>query len=110
MQPQILPFLQPTHLQERKGRGCLYDLLPFVLPAPFTERGSEGGISTDTSVTVERDSRKDQAVVLIFIIMTGGLLVWAGIRHWVVVRCSTVLLPSWNPLFSVRSDVWTLFA
>ena len=32
---------------------------------------------------IERDSRKDQAVVLIFIGATGGLLLWAVVRRWV---------------------------
>lgn len=31
----------------------------------------------------QRDSRKDQAVVYLFIFATGGLLIWAGIRPWV---------------------------
>ncbi|KAN0080572.1 hypothetical protein V8E54_003776 [Elaphomyces granulatus] len=30
----------------------------------------------------QRDSRKDQAVVFIFIIATGGLLVWAALKPW----------------------------
>jgi hypothetical protein len=30
----------------------------------------------------ERDSAKDQAVVFIFILATGGLLVWAAVRGW----------------------------
>ena len=32
---------------------------------------------------VERDSRKDEAVVFIFIFATAGLLIWAAIRPWV---------------------------
>ena len=31
----------------------------------------------------ERDSRKDEAVVFIFIIATVGLLVWAAVKPWV---------------------------
>ncbi|KAL4802882.1 hypothetical protein BDV18DRAFT_145739 [Aspergillus unguis] len=31
----------------------------------------------------QRDSRKDQAIVFIFIIATGGLLLWAVLRPWV---------------------------
>lgn len=31
----------------------------------------------------ERDSRKDEAVVFIFIVATVGLLGWAAIRPWV---------------------------
>ena len=31
----------------------------------------------------ERDSRKDEAVVFIFIFATAGLLIWAAIRPWV---------------------------
>lgn len=48
---------------------------------PICKSAREGDVFT---TCFQRDSRKDQAVVLIFIIMTGGLLVWAGIRHWVV--------------------------
>lgn len=32
---------------------------------------------------IERDSRKDQAVVFIFIIATGGLLAWALCKPWI---------------------------
>lgn len=31
----------------------------------------------------ERDSRKDEAIVFIFIIATGSLLLWAVFRPWV---------------------------
>ncbi|KAL4927913.1 uncharacterized protein BDV17DRAFT_114853 [Aspergillus undulatus] len=31
----------------------------------------------------QRDSRKDEAIVFIFIIATGGLLLWAVFRSWV---------------------------
>lgn len=31
----------------------------------------------------ERDSRKDEAVVFIFIFATSGLLTWAALRPWV---------------------------
>ena len=33
--------------------------------------------------TIERDSRKDEAVVFVFIFATAGLLGWALIRTWV---------------------------
>lgn len=32
---------------------------------------------------IERDSRKDEAVVFIFIAATAGLLGWAAVRPWV---------------------------
>ena len=32
---------------------------------------------------VERDSRKDEAVVFIFIVATAGLLLWAALKPWV---------------------------
>lgn len=32
---------------------------------------------------VERDSRKDEAVVFIFIFATSGLLIWAAMKPWV---------------------------
>ncbi|KGO72278.1 hypothetical protein PITC_050780 [Penicillium italicum] len=35
------------------------------------------------SVTPERDSRKDEAVVFIFILATGGLLAWAACKPWI---------------------------
>lgn len=31
----------------------------------------------------ERDSRKDEAVVFIFIFATAGLLIWAALKPWV---------------------------
>lgn len=31
----------------------------------------------------ERDSRKDEAVVFIFIFATAGLLIWAAVKPWV---------------------------
>ena len=31
----------------------------------------------------ERDSRKDETVVLIFIFATAGLLIWAAVKPWV---------------------------
>ena len=34
-------------------------------------------------VSTERDSRKDEAVVLIFIFATAGLLIWAAVKPWV---------------------------
>lgn len=34
-------------------------------------------------VTIERDSRKDEAVVFIFIFATGGLLAWALLKPWI---------------------------
>ncbi|CAF9933665.1 MAG: hypothetical protein HETSPECPRED_008734 [Heterodermia speciosa] len=35
------------------------------------------------TITPERDSRKDEAVVYIFIVATAGLLSWAAIKPWV---------------------------
>jgi hypothetical protein len=34
-------------------------------------------------VFIERDSRKDEAVVFIFIFATGGLLAWALLKPWI---------------------------
>ena len=34
-------------------------------------------------VCTERDSRKDEAVVYIFIVATAGLLLWAAVKPWV---------------------------
>ena len=31
----------------------------------------------------ERDSRKDEAVVFVFIFATAGLLIWAAVKPWV---------------------------
>ena len=33
--------------------------------------------------SIERDSRKDEAVVFIFIFATAGLLGWAALKPWV---------------------------
>ena len=41
-----------------------------------------GNFMADVEDT-ERDSRKDEAVVFIFIFATAGLLIWAAIRPWV---------------------------
>lgn len=35
------------------------------------------------AILLERDSRKDEAVVFIFIFATGGLLGWAALRPWI---------------------------
>ncbi|OJJ63208.1 hypothetical protein ASPSYDRAFT_41970 [Aspergillus sydowii CBS 593.65] len=44
----------------------------------------KGAKEEDVSTTCfQRDSRKDEAIVLIFIIATGGLLTWAVLRPWV---------------------------
>lgn len=37
----------------------------------------------DSIGCTERDSRKDEAVVFIFIFATAGLLIWAAIKPWV---------------------------
>ena len=39
--------------------------------------------SADSNRYTERDSRKDEAVVFIFIFATVGLLVWAAVKPWV---------------------------
>lgn len=44
--------------------------------------GTGDGISSSDRHT-ERDSRKDEAVVFIFIFATVGLLAWAAIKPWV---------------------------
>jgi hypothetical protein len=41
------------------------------------------GSVTNVVLMIERDSRKDEAVVIIFIVATGGLLAWAVLRPWV---------------------------
>jgi hypothetical protein len=40
-------------------------------------------IANQTSLHIERDSRKDEAVVFIFIFATGGLLTWALLKPWI---------------------------
>lgn len=47
----------------------------------------------------ERDSRKDEAVVYIFIVATAGLLLWAAIKPWVGrwVEVSLVVLCRGSP-------------
>ena len=40
-------------------------------------------IANRTSLHIERDSRKDEAVVFIFIVATGGLLTWALLKPWI---------------------------
>ena len=41
-----------------------------------------GGVRADVC-GVERDSRKDETVVFIFIFATAGLLIWAAVKPWV---------------------------
>lgn len=41
------------------------------------------GWVANTCVYTERDSRKDEAVVFIFIFATAGLLIWAAVKPWV---------------------------
>lgn len=41
------------------------------------------GVWLTLLVCAERDSRKDEAVVFIFIFATAGLLVWAAVKPWV---------------------------
>lgn len=48
----------------------------------------------DKMVSAERDSRKDEAVVFIFIVATVGLLGWAAIRPWVAKWYEVCLPPS----------------
>ena len=40
-------------------------------------------LTDGSDMCIERDSRKDQAVVFIFIFATGGLLLWALVKPWV---------------------------
>ncbi len=52
-------------------------------------RTSEKDMKANVKCTIppggiaERDSRKDQAVVFIFIVATAGLLTWAAVKPWV---------------------------
>ena len=41
------------------------------------------GLGLISVCATERDSRKDEAVVLIFIFATAGLLIWAAVKPWV---------------------------
>lgn len=58
----------------------------------------------DHSFRLERDSTKDQTIVFIFIIATGGLLAWAIFKPWIekwVEVCAALSLdsaPCWNSL------------
>ena len=45
--------------------------------------GERVGIFVADIEGTERDSRKDEAVVFIFIFATAGLLIWAAIKPWV---------------------------
>lgn len=83
----------------------------FVLPRSFAPcfpgrsvRGDssermDGAVQdvADEVADIERDSRKDEAVVFIFIVATVGLLGWAAIRPWVAkwyeVRLTSPRLP-----------------
>lgn len=77
-------------MQRRKRGGCHRDLFscvvspgsPLVLSILQKEE-IDAMKPAGTDEGLERDSRKDQAVVIIFIIATGGLLTWAVVRPWV---------------------------
>ncbi|KAK0342922.1 hypothetical protein LTR02_014160 [Friedmanniomyces endolithicus] len=47
---------------------------------PICQDATEADVFT---TCFQRDSRKDEAVVFIFIFATGGLLAWAAVRPWV---------------------------
>nr|POF13157.1 hypothetical protein CFP56_10305 [Quercus suber] len=46
---------------------------------PICRQAKEDDVFT---TCFQRDSRKDQAVVFLFIFATGGLLIWASVRPW----------------------------
>lgn len=63
----------------------LFEFYDFYLVLTFFEEGLVGPTAKELMKpgVTERDSRKDEAVVFIFIIATAGLLGWAAVKPWV---------------------------
>ena len=75
-----------------------------ILPAmSLWERRRQGFVADD--LIAERDSRKDEAVVFIFIVATVGLLGWAAIRPWVAKWYQVRLQKSANS-HRLCTDIW----
>jgi hypothetical protein len=69
-------------------------------------------LHADLKLSTERDSLKDQFVVLIFIFATAGLLLWALVKpyvqHWLVVGTPLPIalpLPFPTPIFLSEHQV-----
>lgn len=66
----------------------------FVLVRPAAAQTETNGRGR----MIERDSAKDQAVVVIFIVATLGLLVYALVRPWIARWVEVCFHPSSSPL------------
>lgn len=55
---------------------------------------------------VERDSRKDEAVVFIFIFATAGLLLWAAVKPWVGKWINVSLLDGFGRSGTLQLTHW----
>ena len=59
---------------------------------------------------LERDSRKDEAVVFIFIFATVGLLGWSLIRPWVLKWVEACILPIWQQSYKSAAESFSMDA
>ena len=91
-----------------KGKGA-EEIFTTCFRASFTSPPSRYQLQRSlrlqltNTIAPERDSRKDEAVVYIFIVATAGLLTWAAIKpwvgRWVEVSCvPSPFFPNSNPL------------
>ncbi|KAG8626229.1 hypothetical protein KVT40_005174 [Elsinoe batatas] len=84
---QLTGTTDPDDVKDKKGKylmkaGTCEDCnRQFCLKheLPICEKAKEENVFT---TCFQRDSRKDEAVVFIFIFATAGLLAWAAIRPW----------------------------
>ncbi|KAK3653676.1 hypothetical protein LTR56_004532 [Elasticomyces elasticus] len=76
------PSADDSKASAKGRRSCMDCNKQFCLDyhLPICQDATEADVFT---TCFQRDSAKDQAIVFIFIIATGGLLAWAAIRPWV---------------------------
>ncbi|KAF2645050.1 hypothetical protein P280DRAFT_391902, partial [Massarina eburnea CBS 473.64] len=79
------PALERFDLDDRAAKSaakktCNDCNRQFCLSYPFCKGEKEEKVFT---TCFQRDSAKDQAVVWLFILATGGLLSYAGVRPWI---------------------------
>ncbi|KAH9826460.1 hypothetical protein Tdes44962_MAKER03453 [Teratosphaeria destructans] len=80
--PQTPSTVESPNPDVPKGRTCNDCNKQFCLDyhLPICQGAQEDDVFT---TCFQRDSRKDQAVVFLFISATGALLGWAGVKPWV---------------------------
>ena len=64
-------------MQECERGGCIHDVFPYAF------RAQTHSWNLSLTQALERDSLKDETVVVIFIFATAGLLAWALVKPWI---------------------------